>query len=865
MVLPHKWLFSPKNKPQMTENKITFPETALILLIGSSNSGKSTFAKKHFLATEVISSDHCRGLVCDNENSNEATHDAFDLLHYIASKRLARNKLTVVDATNTQTEARRRLVELAREYNVLPVAIVLNLPAKVCEERNKHRTDKILPRRIIQKQCAELRRSLRGLKREGFRFIDKLNSEEEINNASIERTKLWVDKRDITGSFDIIGDVHGCFNEMCELIKTLGYSIEKKADKYSIAHPEKRKLVFVGDLVDRGPKTPEVLHFTMNVCQNNSAFCVAGNHDAKLYRKLSGKNVQLKHGLQQSIDQLNQKSNEFIEDVKQFLDSLISHYVFDKGRLVVAHAGLTEELQGRASSTVRQFAMYGETTGEIDEYGYPVRYEWASDYRGNAYVVYGHTPVTEAEWVNKTINIDTGCVFGGKLTALRYPEMETISIPAKKTYYESVKPLSPVATSKRRHDDLLDIKDVLGKKIINTRLRSNITIREEHSSAVLETMSRFAINPKWLIYLPSTMSPSETSPKEDFLEYPSEAFHYYKRNDVKQVICEEKHMGSRVIVVICKSTQAAQKRFGIVEEDFGTCYTRTGRKFFNDTNLEKKILSRLQTTISKLNWWEAFDTDWFCLDAEIMPWSLKAQALLNSQYAAVGSAAKTSLKNVKDVLDEAQANHLSVEHLIEKFTNLQLNAEKFIQAYQEYCWPIHSINDIKFAPFHLLASEGKVHVDKNHEWHMQTLSQLSKFDPELFLATKNRIIDLNDEQAVLEACNWWEEYVAKGGEGFVIKPLNFIQKSKKGLLQPALKTRGVSYLRIIYGPNYDRPENLTRLKERSLSKKQSLALREFSLGIEALERFIHNEPLYLVHECVFGILALESDPVDPRL
>ena len=211
--------------------------------------------------------------------------------------------------------------------------------------------------------------------------------------------------------------------------------------------PEGRKVVFLGDLVDRGPKIPEVLGLAMNMIEAGTALCVPGNHDIKLMRKLRGKDVQITHGLADSLEQLEKEPPEFRTRVSEFIDALVSHYVLDDGKLVVAHAGMKEEMQGRGSGKVRDFALYGETTGETDEFGLPVRYNWAAEYRGKAMVVYGHTPVPHPDWLNRTINIDTGCVFGGKLTALRYPEKELVSVAAQATYAQPVRPLVAVAES----------------------------------------------------------------------------------------------------------------------------------------------------------------------------------------------------------------------------------------------------------------------------------------------------------------------------------------------------------------------------------------------------------------------------------
>jgi protein phosphatase len=849
---------------------ITIPELSLVVLIGPSGCGKSSFARVHFKPTEVLSSDFCRGLVSDDENAQAATNDAFEVLHFIARKRLAAGRLTVVDATNVQPEARKPLVALAREFHVLPVAIVLNLPEKLCHERNQSRPDRQFGPHVVRNQSQQLRRSLRGLEREGFRHVFTLSTPEEVSSVSIVRQPLWNNLKHEHGPFDIIGDVHGCYDELTALLAQIGYKIESGTDGPKVTPPDGRKAVFVGDLVDRGPKIPDVLRLVMRMVDEETALCVPGNHDMKLMRKLKGRDVQMTHGLADSVQQLNKESPEFKQAVIQFLDDLVSHYVLDDGKLVVAHAGMKEEMQGRGSGKVRDFALYGETTGETDDYGLPVRYNWAAEYRGTAMVVYGHTPIAEPEWLNRTINIDTGCVFGGRLTALRYPERELVSVPALHTYYESVKPFladaesAPALTAQQQLDDLLDIEDVIGKRIINTRLNRTITIREENAITALEVMSRFASNPKWLIYLPPTMSPCETSRRDGLLEHPEDAFAYYLHEGVHKVVCEQKHMGSRAVVVICRDADSARKRFGIMEGESGACYTRTGRRFFSDTTLESQFLERVRHAVETAGIWESLKTDWVCLDCELMPWSAKAQELLRQQYAPTGAAARAALPAAITALREAGANP-EIAALAERFRQREEAAHLYVEAYRRYCWPVHSLVDLKLAPFHLLASESGMHTANDHVWHMETLARICDADPDLLLATPFRVVDLTDKADQEKGIQWWEELTASGGEGMVIKPLEFVTKGRKGLAQPAVKVRGREYLRIIYGPEYTLPEHLERLKSRGIGTKRSLALREFALGLEALERFVHKEPLRRVHECVFGVLALESEPVDPRL
>jgi protein phosphatase len=847
---------------------IAIPELSLVVLIGASGSGKSTFASRHFLSTEVLSSDFCRGLVADDANDQAATGPAFEVLHLIAGKRLDAGRLTVVDATNVQREARAPLVELARAHDVLPVAIVLDMPERVCAERNAARPDRDFGRHVLRRQRQQLRRSIKGLQREGFRRAFVLRSPEEVEAAEVQRDRLWNDRRDDHGPFDIIGDVHGCFDELVILLGELGYEVA--AGGTGARHPDGRRACFVGDLVDRGPDTPRVLRLVMGMSDAGTAIVVPGNHENKLLRALRGHNLQVTHGLAESLEQLDGETEEFRSAVVEFLDGLISHFVLDGGRLVVAHAGMKEKFQGRASGRVRDFALYGETTGETNEFGLPIRYEWADDYRGEAAVVYGHTPVPDARWVNNTLCVDTGCVFGGRLTALRWPEKELVSVPAGQTYYEPVRPfLAPQDQAppgeEHRPGDVLDVEDVLGKRIIDTRLQRSITVREENAIAALEVMSRFAVDPRWLIYLPPTMAPTATSTEPGLLEHPAQAFAAYRHDGVGRVMCEEKHMGSRAVVVVCRDGVAAVRRFGLAGPAAGAIYTRTGRAFFNDDRSEAELLERVRRAIDGAGLWDELSTDWLALDCELMPWNAKANELLRAQYAPVGASGLAATTHAVELLEEARDRGVGVGDILDRTRPRVDMVEGFVDAYRRYCWDVESVDDLRLAVFVVLAGEGNLHAAQTHDWHMDRAARLAKMSDRVIMATNHRMVDLSDSASEMEAVAWWETMTDAGGEGMVVKPLDSIVGRRRGLVQPGIKVRGREYLRIIYGPEYTSEETLARLRERSLGRKRSLAQREFALGIEALERFLRGEPLYRVHECVFAVLALESEPVDPRL
>ncbi|WSA79639.1 polynucleotide kinase-phosphatase [Streptomyces sp. NBC_01799] len=841
----------------------TLPVTdlSLVVLVGASGSGKSTFARRHFKPTEIISSDFCRGLVADDENDQSASGDAFDVLHYIAGKRLAAGRLTVVDATNVQAESRKQLVQLARSHDVLPIAIVLDLPEEVCQTRNAARPDRAgMPRHVVQRHRRELRRSLRGLEREGFRKVHILRTEEEAEHAEVVLERRYNDLRHLTGPFDIIGDIHGCSSELESLLGKLGY--------VDGAHPEGRTAVFVGDLVDRGPDSPGVLRRVMSMVAAGNALCVPGNHENKLGRYLKGGKVQHTHGLAETIEQLDRedaKDPAFREQVREFIDGLVSHYVLDGGKLVVCHAGLPEKYHGRTSGRVRSHALYGDTTGETDEFGLPVRYPWAEEYRGRAAVVYGHTPVPSTSWVNNTLCLDTGAVFGGKMTALRWPERELVDVPAEKVWYEPAKPLATEAPGGREGRPL-DLADVQGRRIVETRYLGRISVREENAAAALEVMSRFAVDPRLLGYLPPTMAPTATSQKEGFLEHPAEAFAQYRADGVAMVVCEEKHMGSRAVALVCRDAEAARERFG-VEGPTGALHTRTGRPFLDDVALTEVILGRLRTAVTAAGLWDEWDTDWVLLDAELMPWSLKAGGLLRSQYAAVGAASGAVLPGANAALAAAAARGVDVADLAARQQDRTADAAAFTDAYRRYCWSTEGLDGVRIAPFQILAVRGRSLASVPHDEQLAWLDRLVEHDPTgLLQVTRRLVVDTGDEASVRAGIDWWLEMTGRGGEGMVVKPLGALVRDAKGrLVQPGIKVRGREYLRIIYGPEYTRPENLERLRSRFLGHKRSLALREYALGLEALDRLADGEPLWRVHEAVFAVLALESEPVDPRL
>jgi protein phosphatase len=330
------------------------------------------------------------------------------------------------------------------------------------------------------------------------------------------------------------------------------------------------------------------------------------------------------------------------------------------------------------------------------------------------------------------------------------------------------------------------------------------------------------------------------------------------------VVCEEKHMGSRAVALVCRDLDAARAAFGAPGEAAGAIWTRTGRPFF-DPPTTAELVARLASAAEWAGLFAELETSWLLLDTELLPWSAKAGDLLRHQYAAVGAAAAAALPAGVALLRQAAANGVDVGPLLDRTIARAANAQAFRDAYRRYCWPTRGLDGVRVAPFQLLAAQQATFHDRPHAWHLAVADRLVAADPELVAPTRRLPVDCDDPSSVAAGTAWWEELTAAGGEGMVVKPEANLVTGARGVVQPGLKVRGREYLRIIYGPDYTEPVHLDRLRQRGLGHKRSLAVREYALGLEGLERVARGEPLWRIHACVFAVLACESEPVDPRL
>ncbi|WP_186763798.1 polynucleotide kinase-phosphatase [Planomicrobium sp. CPCC 101079] len=862
--------------------KIGLPHAGIVLLVGPSNSGKSTLLNSlitdgAIVPSEVIGSDQFRILVSDKEfigwgdrppdeavglmeEYNSISKEAFSLMESLIETRCRLDKVSIVDATHLHSADRKRYIALAEKNHVPIISLVFDIPEAELLRRDENR-DFPRGKRRIKQQVQVFNREKRWLKKEGFASVYTIK---DVGALEFFRHANPL-KKEVGPGIDLVGDVHGCFEELLELLGKLGY---QKNEEGLFVHPDGRKFVSVGDVMSRGPASLETMQFFQQHVQRDLAFMVDSNHGWKIARWLDGRNVVLSHGDEKVEAEFaayeNEAGSENAKQLKTELKDLLlqapSHLIFTANGVPVltcAHAGIKDEFIGKQSAAVSDFCRYGATGGS-DVQGKPIRKDWTASRTSQSLIVWGHDPKPRPLLINNTINIDQGVVFGGELTAYRYPEREFVSVSAKENYAGTDG--NPLHEWEKNRLSPPNIAKFLNGYSVLTEELGEVKIQQEIVKPAIDSVSHFTVPIEQLLYIPPTMSPTpKPSSLVGYLEHPQEAIDYYRSNGIETLIAEKKHMGSRAVLLLFESKEAAKKQTGL--DTLGIIHTRTGKRFF-DAELEQQVVNRLHSELQKKGYFRKHKTEYVLLDAEIMPWNLKAKELISAQYAHVAENALLDRSALTGKLAAAAAENEQLTGWLKEYEQKQENAEAFRDVFQKYCWEVDALESIQIAPFHVLAHSGETFFHKPHTWHMAMNREFAD-GSELFVATEFKLI--TDQASEDQVIAWWEEMTEDGHEGIVIKPESYIAKNKGKLLQPAIKVRGRKYLSIIYGMDYLQPEILARLKNRNTGKKQKMALKEFSLGLEGITRFQNRESIERVHECVLATLALESDPVDPRL
>ena len=411
----------------MTE--LSVYEPSLIVLCGPAGAGKSTFAHRHFSPTEILNADVMRGLLCDDVNDQDHNEQVFEVLHRIAEIRLQNGLCTVIDATNLETAARLPLRRLAKHARLPTHLVIIEADLELIRRRNSER-DREVGEGVLRRHMQLLEELEPSLSKERWGRIDKLDAR-ALSEVRVKRCPLPPIQFSLTGPFDVIGDVHGCLSELRTLLDRLGYTEDG-------SHPDGRRPVFVGDLVDRGPDSVGVLKLVLSWLEQDRALLVPGNHDDKLYRWLQGRAVKVQGGLKTTVaewQELSAPEERLLRSrFMAAMEAAPSYLWLDEGRLLVSHGGLEERDHGRVGDAVRAFCLFGKTTGKVID-GFPERLDWAADYEGDPAVVHGHVPVRTAQWRNRVADIDLGVVFGGKLCAMRWPEETFVTVPAERVWW----------------------------------------------------------------------------------------------------------------------------------------------------------------------------------------------------------------------------------------------------------------------------------------------------------------------------------------------------------------------------------------------------------------------------------------------
>ncbi|KPU45895.1 Bis(5'-nucleosyl)-tetraphosphatase PrpE [Oxobacter pfennigii] len=579
--------------------KIEIPATSLIVLCGIAGCGKSTFALKNFKDTEVVSSDRCRALVSDDEENMEVSKEAFELFYYIIKKRMNLKKLVVADSTAVSHEARRKLLDLAEDNNYYSILLAFDISTEIAIERNNLRQRKV-SRYVIEKQYAAFLKSLKSVENEGFDKVIVLN-ENDADDFKHEIVSYNIETED-KALFDIISDVHGCCTELEMLLDKLGY--RKNGFKYS--HPDGRKVVFAGDIVDRGPRTMDTIRTVINMVNSGNALYIPGNHCNKFYRYLKGSKVQIKNGLETTVKEYEKleksEAKKIKNDFLELYENSPLYLMLDNGNLVVAHAGIKEEMIGKLSKKIIDFVLYGDVTGEVDDKGLPIRGDWAANYYGKPMIVYGHTPVSKAVFVNNTINIDQGASMGGSLTALRYPEKGLVSVQSQGTYYRGGRQQKEM----EREIKLDDYKESLS---LRDRHDHKIKIDFAELRNTVDTLRAKEDIIKWIIYIPPILPSINNESLESQLQ---NSMKYYKERSFDKVIIEPRFSSESIIMIICRDELCAAGYFK------GDSPAMAYSIYREEIVLNDRVLMKLQADIKAKGYFEKYNTEFLVIEADVL-------------------------------------------------------------------------------------------------------------------------------------------------------------------------------------------------------------------------------------------------------
>lgn len=816
-------------------------ENALIIFMGLDQEAMKDYANLHFPGISFIDTTLCKDLLSNLDSKNEI-EDAqiFNFLIEWVDHRTALETATIVGGNWLDIHQRKNLLAIAAKNHVEIGLLIF--------------TDKMKQPKFSTSLIKRFYAAIQNLKQEGFKKIWVLNHISQLQTPMFQFSALPVNFKDFQGPFDVIGDVHGCFKELQALILQLDYQIQFEKGHWSISHPQNRKLVFVGDLADRGPDSVDVLAFVMDIKAQSMALVTKGNHDDKLFRYLKGNKIAPRHGLETTIAELEKKDKSFLQLLYNFIKNLPSHLVLDQGKLVVTHAAILPKYIGKQDSFIEQYCLYGPTNGQLDENGLPERLRWQDDYNGKAWVVYGHTPVLAPYWLGKTLNIDTGAVYGNGLTAFRYPELTTVFQPSYKAYAISkrLEIRQPGSIEKQNLWRSISIPPPGEAIILKGPASTDIYVDHTAASKAQLNFYNAAMPLQAVPYLPPSY-PLAPVIAEKEIGNPWPAIEKFDTAGQNDLCAEYLPAGERCVILIVKDELTASSQFAL--QGFkGSILNHMGQSVFENLEDTNQLLIELHHFITRANWWEKYNSNWFILEAVIQypEYSRISPARYQLQFLPWLNETKKINESVNDAVPEGPDFKI-----FSKYWASRANWDQsFDLTFQQYNQPCTSIHSPKLWLSTLVASSNQDFLAQPRNWHLQELQALQdnhsdfiQIPPSAFLVTAstNSWIQVEQEWLHLDPIKW---------EGIVIKPMRLTNKP----VLPGLLSRAFPLHLLYLGPSILDPDWAPSNTNYKLGTRCRLAEEQQWLAQSLLQNWFKASPETYQH--LLAILANKMQWLD---
>lgn len=826
----------------------SFPQFGALAILAPSAFPVADWARRHFPAHELLDPADCQALLGTTEP--HPSTDAYTLAAQAFEMRVKAGRATVFLRAPLEQTARNFLRSASRKANAKLYYLSIDLP-----EADLRTLVPAYDREAWAREAAQIAQNLLFLDKEGIAGHLSITRIADLEALEFSRPPLPCDRRSLSGPFDLIGSVHGCLAELRALLGELGY-VSDPATQLP-RHPKGRIPVFLGDDGAQGPHGLACLQLIQAMCDAGLAYAVIGNQDRRLLEVL-------RESPEADPDALAPwwaaASPEDRQAILAWTAQVPSHLVLDGGRLVAVHGGIRPDMIGRDTPPITAFCTYGSTPGEHALVQSRALADWAAELPEGVTVVFSHQPVVDVQDAGSHVAIDTACLYGGRLSAFRYPERSVVSVPAAKAYAPAEWPEATVQETKAKSElDRWELPVSLlnGEFLVQTAAGYSFSVTNTQFAATVELLQMETVSPRWLIYLPPSMSPPQPATEPGHLEHPHEAFSYYEKKGQTHVVVQEKCAGRRAVVVICRDAAAARKHFGAQDDRIGVVYSRYGRPLLTDPADERELLSQLQAGAEAAGLWEALKTDWLCLEgqlsgAQFQPGQSEEQARIAAGVAAAWPTTLNMLQGTKATDPDFLALRARMQArgaLVERLAGL--------------CAAEARATTWFFTPYHLLAAQSGTFFHQPHAWHTAQLSAFSQGHPTRVRALRSEVLDLQDHDHRRSLVAWWQELSEAGAPGIIVKPVTLELFVNHEYLQPAMKVRGREALRMVYGPFYTEHDLLAHHRTRSLKERRELVIRHFVLGKEALTRFVAGQPHAEVLQIITTHLAISTMDGNP--